>query len=75
MFLLGTSQLPLMTTLCVEKLYQNAGSLPLLELLPKRGGRVLDCECDAGDSARILEVSWDSNRAFQADAASFEVST
>jgi 2-polyprenyl-3-methyl-5-hydroxy-6-metoxy-1,4-benzoquinol methylase len=40
---------------CIEKLYQNAGNIPLLELLPKRrGGHVLDCGCGAGDNARIL---------------------
>lgn len=37
-----------------DKVYQNAGNLPLLDMLPKRRGRVLDCGCGAGDNARIL---------------------
>lgn len=37
-----------------EKVYRNAGNLPLLDLLPVGGGRALDCGCGAGDNARIL---------------------
>lgn len=37
-----------------EKIYRNAGNLPLLDLLPTEAGRVLDCGCGAGDNARIL---------------------
>jgi len=37
-----------------EKIYRNAGNLPLLDLLPVGGGRALDCGCGAGDNARIL---------------------
>ena len=37
------------------KVYENAGNLELLELLPASAdGRVLDCGCGAGDNARIL---------------------
>ena len=39
-----------------EKIYQNAGNLPLLDLLPAGGGRALDCGCGAGDNARILRA-------------------
>jgi SAM-dependent methyltransferase len=37
-----------------ERIYENAGNLPLLDLIPRNGGRVLDCGCGAGDNARIL---------------------
>lgn len=37
-----------------EKIYSNAGNLPLLDLLPAEAGRVLDCGCGAGDNARVL---------------------
>jgi 2-polyprenyl-3-methyl-5-hydroxy-6-metoxy-1,4-benzoquinol methylase len=37
-----------------ERVYQNTGNLPLLDLLPPGAGRVLDCGCGAGDNARIL---------------------
>jgi len=37
-----------------EKIYRNAGNLPLLDLLPAEAGRALDCGCGAGDNARIL---------------------
>ena len=43
-----------MTRQSREKVYRNAGNLPLLDMLPKRRGRVLDCGCGAGDNARIL---------------------
>jgi 2-polyprenyl-3-methyl-5-hydroxy-6-metoxy-1,4-benzoquinol methylase len=47
-------------TICTHKMYQNSGNLPLLKLLPmKKGGRVLDCGCGAGDNARILRsLGW-----------------
>ena len=35
--------------------YENAGNLPLLELLPQTGGRLLDLGCGAGGNARILK--------------------
>jgi len=38
-----------------ERIYRNAGNLPLLDLLPAGGGRALDCGCGAGDNARILK--------------------
>jgi SAM-dependent methyltransferase len=42
-----------------EKIYRNAGNLPLLSLLPEESGRALDCGCGAGDNARILrERGW-----------------
>lgn len=37
-----------------DHVYKNCGNLPLLDLIPKSGGRVLDCGCGAGDNARIL---------------------
>lgn len=45
-------------TACAEKVYQNAGNLPLLELLKMlpAGSRVLDCGCGSGDNARILQA-------------------
>lgn len=40
---------------CVDRVYQNEGNLPLLELFANDSpGRVLDCGCGAGDNARIL---------------------
>jgi SAM-dependent methyltransferase len=46
-------------TRVAEKVYRNAGNLPLLDLLPEGGGRALDCGCGAGDNARILrERGW-----------------
>ena len=46
-------------TECTSKIYRNAGNLPLLDILPKRPGRVLDCGCGAGDNAAILkERGW-----------------
>jgi SAM-dependent methyltransferase len=38
------------------RVYRNTGNLPLLELLPAGGGRLLDCGCGAGDNARILKA-------------------
>jgi 2-polyprenyl-3-methyl-5-hydroxy-6-metoxy-1,4-benzoquinol methylase len=38
------------------RVYRNAGNLPLLDLLPGGGGRILDCGCGAGDNARILKA-------------------
>ncbi len=46
-------------TNCKNKIYRNAGNLPLLDILPQKPGRVLDCGCGAGDNARILnERGW-----------------
>lgn len=40
---------------CEERLYQNAGNLPLLEIVTlERSGAVLDVGCGAGDNARLL---------------------
>jgi 2-polyprenyl-3-methyl-5-hydroxy-6-metoxy-1,4-benzoquinol methylase len=42
-----------------DRVYQNSGNLPLLELLPPPVGRILDCGCGAGDNARLLsERGW-----------------
>jgi SAM-dependent methyltransferase len=43
-----------MMTVCAQKVYQNAGNLPLLRMIPPNS-RVLDCGCGAGDNARILK--------------------
>jgi SAM-dependent methyltransferase len=44
---------------CREKTYRNAGNTPLLDLLPDKPGRALDCGCGAGDNAKILkERGW-----------------
>ncbi len=40
---------------CAQRLYQNSGNYPLLDMLPKGGGRILDCGCGAGDNARVLK--------------------
>jgi 2-polyprenyl-3-methyl-5-hydroxy-6-metoxy-1,4-benzoquinol methylase len=42
--------------MCVHSVYQNAGNPPILDLLPRRPGRVLDCGCGAGDNARLLKA-------------------
>jgi SAM-dependent methyltransferase len=34
--------------------YDNSGNPPLLELLPRSTGRLLDCGCGAGSNARLL---------------------
>ena len=40
---------------CDERLYRNAGNMPLLEILALgRAGTALDVGCGAGDNARIL---------------------
>lgn len=41
---------------CCRLCYENEGNLPLLKLLPKSGGRLLDLGCGAGDNARILKA-------------------
>jgi 2-polyprenyl-3-methyl-5-hydroxy-6-metoxy-1,4-benzoquinol methylase len=47
---------PMTTPSCAERIYRNAGNLPLLALLgTKPGCRVLDCGCGAGDNARVLK--------------------
>jgi SAM-dependent methyltransferase len=38
-----------------NKIYQNAGNLPLLALVPSQVERVLDVGCGAGDNARLLK--------------------
>ena len=44
---------------CSQLCYKNEGNLPLLELLPHKKGKVLDCGCGSGDNARILkERGW-----------------
>jgi SAM-dependent methyltransferase len=37
-----------------DRIYENEGNAPLLELAPARAGRALDCGCGAGANARIL---------------------
>jgi len=44
---------------CCEKMYQNAGNLPLLNMITVAPGTALDIGCGAGDSARHLsERGW-----------------
>jgi 2-polyprenyl-3-methyl-5-hydroxy-6-metoxy-1,4-benzoquinol methylase len=39
-----------------DRVYKNAGNLPLLDLLGNEAGQVLDVGCGAGDNAALLKV-------------------
>ncbi len=42
-----------------ERIYENSGNRPLLDLLPTQPGRILDCGCGAGANARLLSgLGW-----------------
>jgi len=42
-----------------ERVYENSGNRPLLDLLSTQPGRILDCGCGAGANARLLScLGW-----------------
>ena len=50
---------PMISADIQDRVYENAGNAPLLDLVPASGGRALDCGCGAGDNARLLnERGW-----------------